>query len=63
MDFGAFNWFMLTGIGVALLALAILVSQLRNRVSRRTRDVSEAATHDLYDEEDRIHRNDSNGRI
>jgi hypothetical protein len=62
MDFGALNWMTMTVIGVALLAIVIAISALRNRSSREVIDKSEAATRDLYKEEDRVHRNDSNGR-
>ena len=62
MDFAAINWMTMTVIGVALLAIVIAIAALRNRSSRETIEKSEAATHDLYQEEDRAHRNDSNGR-
>jgi mannose/fructose/N-acetylgalactosamine-specific phosphotransferase system component IIC len=62
MDFGAINWMTITVIGVALLAIAIAFAALRNRSSRQLIDKSEAATRDLYKEEDRAHQNDSNGR-
>lgn len=62
MDFGAINWMIITVIGVALLAIVIAVSALRNRASKDLIDKSEAATRDLYREEDRIHRDDGNGR-
>ena len=62
MDFGAINWMMMTVIGVALLAIVIAVAALRNRSSKELVDKSEAATRDLYKEEDRVHKNDSNGR-
>jgi len=61
MNFGAFNWMTITVIGVALLAIVIAFAALRNRSSRQLIDKSEAATRDLYKEEDRIHRDDSNG--
>jgi hypothetical protein len=63
MDFAAFNWMLLTGVGVALLLLAIAYAKLRNRSSRQVIEKSERATHDVYDEEDRIHRDDGNGRV
>jgi len=62
MDFAAINWMTLTVIGVALLAITIAVAALRNRASRDLIEKSEAATRDLYREEDRVHQNDSNGR-
>lgn len=58
MDFGAFNWITITVIGVALLAIAIAVAKLTNRSSKEMIEKSEKATHDLYEEEDRVHRND-----
>ncbi len=63
MDFGAFNWMTITVIGVALLAIVIAFAALRNRSSRADIDRTEAATRELYKEEDRIHRDDSNGRF
>lgn len=63
MDFGALNWMTITVIGVALLAIVIAVAALRNRSSREVIEKSEAATRDLYKEEDRAHRDDSNGRF
>ena len=63
MEFGALNWFMITGVGVALLLITLAFAKMRNRSSREVIEKSEAATHDVYDEEDRIHRNDGNGRI
>jgi mannose/fructose/N-acetylgalactosamine-specific phosphotransferase system component IIC len=63
MDFGAFNWMTITGIGVALLAIVIAIAALRNRSSRDVIEKSEAATRELYKEEDAAHRNDSNGRF
>ncbi len=62
MDFGALNWMTITGIGVALLAIVIAIAALRNRSSREVIEKSEAATRDLYKEEDIAHQNDSNGR-
>ena len=62
MDFGALNWMTMTVIGVALLGIVIAIAALRNRSSRGVIEKSEAATRDLYKEEDRAHRDDSNGR-
>lgn len=61
MDFAALNWMTLTVIGVALLAAAIAFAALRNRVSKPKQDLTERATRDLYDEEDRAHRGDGDG--
>ena len=63
MDFAGLNWVMITVIGAALLAIVIAVAALRNRVSKETAARSEAATRELYKEEDRAHADDSNGRI
>lgn len=62
-DFGAINWITITVVGVALLAVVIAIAALRNRSSRDVIEKSEAATRDLYKEEDRAHRDDSNGRF
>lgn len=62
MDFGAINWVTMTVIGVALLGIVIAVAALRNRSSKELVEKSEAATRDLYKEEDIAHQNDSNGR-
>ena len=61
MDFSGFNWSLLTIVGPILLGGVILFAVLRNRVSKNTIDKSEAATRDLYKEEDAAHRNDGNG--
>ncbi len=60
MNFGALNWMTLTVIGVALLAIVIAIAALRNRSSKAVIEKSEAATRDLYKEEDRVHRDDGN---
>ena len=61
MNFGALNWMTLTVIGVALLAIVIAIAALRNRSSKAVIEKSEAATRDLYKEEDRVHRDDGDG--
>lgn len=63
MDFGAFNWSLLTIIGPLVLVAVIAFAVLRNRVSRGERDRSETATHDLYDEEDRAHPDSGRGSV
>ena len=64
MDFGGFNWTLLTIIGPLVLAVVIIVAVLRNRVSSDVAEKSERATRDLYREEDRAHRDDDDeGRI
>lgn len=59
MDFGGFNWSLLTIIGAAVLAAVIAWAALRNRTSRPRADDSEAATRRLYDEEEREHHGES----
>lgn len=63
MDFSGLNWVTITVIGTVLLALVIAFAALRNRVSKETEAQSEAATRDLYKEEDRAHEDDGNGRF
>lgn len=63
MDLGAMSWMTITVIGVALLAVVIAIAALRNRSSKVDVAKSEQGTRDLYKEEDRIHRDDSNGSI
>ena len=59
MDLGGLGWGLQTIIGAALLAAVILWALLRNRGSSGTeRDETEAATRDLYKEEDRAHRHE-----
>ena len=58
MDLGGLGWGLQTIIGAALLALVILWAALRNRSSKRERDDTEAATRELYKEEDRAHRHE-----
>lgn len=58
MDLGGLNWALMTIIGVAILGAVMVYAVLRNRVSNRTRDASEQATHRLYEEEDRAHRDE-----
>jgi hypothetical protein len=60
MDFGAFNWSMLVIVGPILLAVVIIIAVLRNRVSKEQADKTEAATHDVYDAEDRDHHDEAN---
>lgn len=59
MDFGGFNWSLLTIIGAAVLAAVIAFAALRNRVSRTRADESEAATRRVYAEEERRHHGES----
>jgi hypothetical protein len=59
MDLGGFSWALLTIVGVAVLAGVLLFASSRNKVSRRTEEESEAATHRLYQEEDRDHRGET----
>ena len=52
MDFGGFNWSLVTIVGPLVLLAVIAWAVLRNRVSRRRGSESEAATHRLYEEEE-----------
>ena len=63
MDFGAINWMMITGVGVAILLVVIAVAALRNRVSPEQAERTERATHDLYEEEDRAHPGSGSGSV
>jgi hypothetical protein len=57
MDFGAFNWSLLTILGPILIVVVVLWAILRNRKSTRADiDRTEAATRDLYKEEDAAHQ-------
>ena len=55
MDFGGFNWSLLVIVGPIVLLAVIAWAVLRNRVSKPKARESEAATHRLYDEEERRH--------
>ena len=59
MDFGGFNWALMTIVGVLVLAGAIIWAALRNRSSRPREEDSEEATRRLYDEEEREHHGES----
>ena len=59
MDTGGISWSMLTIIGVVVLGAVIAWAALRNRAERRDGADSEAATRQLYEEEDREHRGES----
>jgi hypothetical protein len=52
MDAAGFNWTLLTIIGPALLAVAILWALLRNRRSRRTDQIAEEGTRRVYEQEE-----------
>ena len=59
MDSGGFNWSILNIVGPLLLLLVLAWAVLRNRKSSKSDvDRTEAATHDLYREEDAAHRGD-----
>ena len=59
MDFGGFNWTLLTIVGPLLLLVVIAWALLRNRRSGVSDSESEAATRRNYEEEDREHRHES----
>lgn len=59
MDFGGFNWSLLTIAGVLVLAAAMVWAALRNRSSQGRIEDSEEATRRLYEEEEREHHGES----
>ena len=59
MDFGGFNWTLLTIVGAIVLAVVIAWAALRNRTSRPTADKTEEATRQVYEEEERAHHGES----
>ncbi len=60
MDSGGFNWAILNILGPLLILIVLAWAVLRNRKARGPGEVerTEAATRDLYREEDAAHRND-----
>lgn len=59
MDSGGFNWSILNIVGPLLIVIVLAWAVLKNRKSsRREIDRTEAATRDLYREEDAAHRGD-----
>ena len=57
MDFGAFSWSLLTILGPLLIVAVVLFAVLKNHKSKRSEiDRTEAATRDLYKEEDAAHQ-------
>lgn len=63
MDFSGLSWVTITVIGAAALAIIIAIAAMRNRVSKETEERSQAATRELYKEEDRAHQDDSDSRF
>jgi len=60
MDFGGFNWTLLTIMGPIVLAVVILWAIRRNRdTSQASKDETERATHRLYEEEESERRGSS----
>jgi len=59
MDSGGFNWTLITIVGAIALAVVIALAALRNRASRSTVEHSEEATREVYEEEERAHRGES----
>ncbi|HET9427872.1 MAG TPA: hypothetical protein VFO69_05885 [Allosphingosinicella sp.] len=59
MDSAGFNWTLLTIVGPLLLLIVIAWALLRNRRSGRSDVDSEAATRQVYEDEDREHRHES----
>jgi len=58
MDLAGFSWTLITIVGAIVLALAIAYAALRNKAERKP-DNTEAATREVYEEEDRAHRGES----
>jgi hypothetical protein len=59
MDSGGFNWAILNIVGPLLILIVLAWAVLRNRKSTRAEiDRTEAATRDLYREEDAAHAKD-----
>ena len=61
MDSGGFNWSILTILGPLLIVIVLAWAVYRNKKSHTRENVSrtEAATRDLYREEDAAHRDDN----
>jgi hypothetical protein len=59
MDFGGFNWALMTIVGVIVLGAVMLWAAMRNRSSRPRVDDTEAATRRVYEEEEREHHGES----
>lgn len=59
MDFGGFNWGLLTVIGPIVLLIAIGWAVLRNRRSAEADRDTETATRKLYEDEERVHGHES----
>jgi len=59
MDLGGFNWALLNILGPLLILIVLAWVVLKNRKSSKAEiDRTEAATRDLYREEDAAHRKD-----
>jgi hypothetical protein len=60
MDSGGFNWAILNIVGPLLIVIVLAYVMIRNRKSRTPQDIerTEAATRELYREEDAAHRKD-----
>lgn len=63
MDLSGISWVVVVSLGVVLFSLVVALAAMKNRVSKRTAAESEAATRELYKEEDRAHANEDDGRI
>ena len=56
MDLGGMNWAIITILGPLILAAVLLWVFMRNRKEGPDPDLTERATHDVYDEEERTRR-------
>jgi hypothetical protein len=60
MDLGGFGWGLQTIVGGFLLLAVLIWAALKNRKSTRSEiDRTEAATRELYREEDAAHKDDN----
>ena len=59
MDFGGFNWALMTIVGALVLAAVIAWAAMRNRTSQPRNEDTEAATRRVYEEEEREHHGES----
>jgi hypothetical protein len=61
MDSGGFSWGLITIVGPILLLIVLAWAVLRNRRSKTRKDVTEAGTRRVYEEEERRRRTGRDG--
>jgi hypothetical protein len=59
MDFGGFNWVLMTIVGVLILAAVMFWARASNKKAGVEDRDTDAATRRVYEEEDREHRGES----